>query len=244
MGINADGSILRMLSLMLLRLVWCCSFCCCAFLDGIHAGNIHHPLFVVDQDPTPADRKARVAQRVKERNLIDLIYQAQSKGVDETDEIKALLTHHKVGLAKHKAPSTAATSYSQHLTPICTLSWPNLSPPNNGHYHRWRWLCLSLQHRSIPILPLSLPRTISLDQLQVNPNCMGYGSKLLMQASFKPPLQLAVLVGHLPAASVLLDHGADQTRQARGTPPPLTGGDACNAWQGCVCRRTSPHFRE
>ena len=38
----------------------------------------------------------------------------------------------------------------------------------------------------------------------------------MMQASFKPPLHLAVLIGHLPAAELLLKHDANQTLAARG----------------------------
>jgi ankyrin repeat protein len=55
-----------------------------------------------------------------------------------------------------------------------------------------------------------------LDGEMVNPDCMGYGSQTFMQASFKPPLHMAVLVGNLAAVQLLLEHNANQSAAAYG----------------------------
>ena len=55
-----------------------------------------------------------------------------------------------------------------------------------------------------------------LDTMLVDSNCMGYGSQTFMQASFKPPLHMAVLVGNLVAVQLLLERNASQSASAHG----------------------------
>lgn len=56
------------------------------------------------------DRAARVQARKMERKLIDFIFSSFSQGVDESEEIKTLLSEHKVGPTYIPCYGTARSS--------------------------------------------------------------------------------------------------------------------------------------